>query len=318
MKKLFVFILAMSILYVPSSAAEPWKDLLVTRLMKLMTSNPTYTDVALTDIDKNGVPEAFLIRNGMNGGIKTGITLQNGTLVSIEVPNNVTGACLKDITVYDAYGEDVYVGKEIARYTAEILYFELELKNNKLSCRQVMKNDYADFAAKPYKDVFGDDFYIDGYPDRTKIEKFISVYNSPTYFDMETVTSKISVDGKIVALLGINVNDNNYFKVRDVAMILNSSANKFSVSWDQANGAISITTGKKYTIVGGELGNYLDLTKSEISSEQAKLVVDGSVKTLNAYNINGSNYFKIRDLGNIIGFQVGWDSNAGTITIENE
>jgi len=43
--------------------------------------------------------------------------------------------------------------------------------------------------------------------------------------------------------------------------------------------------------------------------------VDGTSVDIEGYNINGNNYFKLRDLGNIFDFSVGWDSVTGTITV---
>ena len=297
--------------------ADTWKDLFVTRLMKLITNNPTYSDVVLTDLDKNGIPEAFLLKKGMNGGIKTGITFKDGVIVNIDVPLNVTGACLEDITVYDAYGENVYVGKEIGRYTSEILYFELCLENNKLTCESVEKNDYSDYSALPYKDIYGKDFYDGDYPDRDKLEKFMNEYDMPTHINVKPATAKVSVNGNPVDLAGVMVSESNYYKIRDVAMVLSTGVNRFSVSWDSDKGAISITTGRKYSAVGGELSGNGDLSGAEVSFSEIRLIVNGAERKLDAYNINGNNYFKIRDLADLIGFTVGWDSKTGTVTIDN-
>ncbi len=318
MKKIIAVFIALSTLFLSTvHGQETWKDLFITRLMKLMTNNPTYTDVALTDLDKNGIPEAFLIKKGMNGGIKTGITFRDGVIVSIDVPYNVTGACLEDITVYDAYGTNIFVGKEVSRYTSEILYFEISLQNNTLMCKNVKKNDYADYSALPYKDVFGDDFYVDDYPDRDKLESFMNEYDMPTHINVKPATAKVSVNGNIVDMAGVMVSENNYYKIRDVAMVLSTGVNRFSVSWDSDKGAIAITTGRKYTAVGGELSGNSDLGGADVSYNKVTLIVNGAEKTLDAYNIDGNNYFKIRDLADIIGFTVGWDASSGTVTIEN-
>ncbi len=317
MKKLIAALMIFSMFPTCIYASDTWKDLYVTRLMKLMTANPTYTDVALVDIDKNGVPEAFLIKKGMNGGIKTGITLKDGSIVTIDVPYNVTGACLEDITVYDAYGTSIFVGKETARYTAEILYFEMKLENNKLTCKEVKKNDYANYSALPYKDVFSDDFYDGEFPDREKLEQFMSEYDSPTHINVKKATANVSVNGNLVDMSGVLVNENNYYKIRDVAFVLATGVNRFSVGWDGEKEAILITTGKKYSPVGGELSG-TDLSSiDKVSFNKVTLIVNGQSQTLDAYNIDGNNYFKIRDLADIIGFTVGWDSASGTVTIEN-
>ena len=43
-------------------AAESWREAFVTRLMKIMSSDPSYNQVVLTDLDRNGIPEAFVMR----------------------------------------------------------------------------------------------------------------------------------------------------------------------------------------------------------------------------------------------------------------
>jgi len=318
MKKIITALsLLLAISSTVSAAENTWKDLYVTRLMKLMTANPTYSDIALTDIDRNGIPEAFLIKKGINGGINTGITFRDNILSTIDTPSNVTGACLEDITVYEVNGESVFVGKEIARYTAEILYFKLELSGGKLTCTPVEKNDFANYTALPYKDVFGDDFYEGDFPDRSKLSDFIDLYTLPTHINVKPATAKVSVNGNPVDLSGVFVSENNYYKIRDVAMVLSTGVNRFSIDWDSEKSAISIKTGKKYSPVGGELSGEIELTGATVSHTDVEIIVNGDPFTLSAYNINGNNYFKIRDLSELIGFNVGWDGATGTVTIEN-
>ena len=124
MKKIISLILAstlaMSLTVTTAGAAESWRDAFITRLMKLMSTDNTYSEVVLTDLDKNGVPEAFVIRTGLNGGISQGFTLSGSTIKEISVPNNVIGECLADITVYQKDERDVFVGKEVGRYAAVI------------------------------------------------------------------------------------------------------------------------------------------------------------------------------------------------------
>lgn len=46
-----------------------------------------------------------------------------------------------------------------------------------------------------------------------------------------------------------------------------------------------------------------------------KITVDGTPVSLTAYNINGNNYCKLRDLGKVLGFHVGWDDASHTVSI---
>ncbi len=44
--------------------------------MKIMSSDPSYNQVVLTDLDRNGIPEAFVMRDGMDGGISAAFTMK--------------------------------------------------------------------------------------------------------------------------------------------------------------------------------------------------------------------------------------------------
>ena len=46
------------------------------------------------------------------------------------------------------------------------------------------------------------------------------------------------------------------------------------------------------------------------------LLLDGADLALEAYNINGNNYFKLRDLGSALNFGVDWDGAANTVVID--
>lgn len=58
----------------------------------------------------------------------------------------------------------------------------------------------------------------------------------------EPTNSKIYIDGKEVLLTAYNINDNNFFKLRDIGQALD-----FGIYWDGAANTIVIDTSKKYT-----------------------------------------------------------------------
>lgn len=47
------------------------------------------------------------------------------------------------------------------------------------------------------------------------------------------------------------------------------------------------------------------------------IYLDGQQITLPAYSINGSNYVKLRDVGEAMGFNVYWDETTGTVQIDS-
>ena len=127
--------------------------------------------------------------------------------------------------------------------------------------------------------------------------------------------SKVLVDGKSVAFDAYNIANNNYFKLRDLAYVLNSSEKKFSVAWDGVNNAIALESGKAYTAVGGEMATKGSSTVNAASSTSV-IMLNGTVVKLTAYNIANNNYFKLRDVGIAFDFDVSWSNEAQTIVID--
>lgn len=130
--------------------------------------------------------------------------------------------------------------------------------------------------------------------------------------------SKVLVDGKQIKFEAYNINDNNYFKLRDIAFALTNHGtglNVFNVKWDEAKNMINLVAGEKYDAVGGELKEGDGKNKKyEIST--SALMKDGRNATLTAFLINGNNYFKLRDLGKLFDFNVSWDGANNCILID--
>ena len=129
----------------------------------------------------------------------------------------------------------------------------------------------------------------------------------------------LSVDGEAVEGVEIYaVNGNNYFKLRDVAALLNGTDAQFSVDYDAAANTISVTTGAAYTAVGGELAAGTDKSATVQKSSQS-ILIDGEAVDLTAYiffeGANGNNYFQLRELGSALGFTVDYDASTNTIVV---
>ena len=128
--------------------------------------------------------------------------------------------------------------------------------------------------------------------------------------------SKVVVDGKQVSFEAYNINGNNFFKLRDIAMAVNGTSKNFEVGWDSANNAISLTPVKAYTAVGGELEISANPTAKQASLSTSKVYLDGQEVQLTAYTIGGNNYFKLRDIGQALDIAITWDSATNTIGID--
>ncbi|MBQ3880830.1 MAG: hypothetical protein II727_11040 [Oscillospiraceae bacterium] len=135
-------------------------------------------------------------------------------------------------------------------------------------------------------------------------------------FDAERSAQNLTVDGKAVSCDKYNIDGSNYFKLRDLAYLLNGTESQFDVGWNEEKGIVSITTKHAYTTSDGhELEIGADLSATAQRSAQT-IQIDGAVRSgLTVYNIGGSNFFKLRDLGIALGFGVGYNAATNTAIV---
>ncbi|WP_166245273.1 stalk domain-containing protein [Paenibacillus turpanensis] len=131
----------------------------------------------------------------------------------------------------------------------------------------------------------------------------------------QSTASKVIVNGKEVAFEAYNIDGSNYFKLRDLAQAVNATDKQFEVGWDGANNAINLATKHAYTPDGNELKVSGQAGAKEALPTPSKIYVDGQEVQFTAYNINGNNYFKLRDLAQAIDFAVTWDGAANQVGI---
>ena len=121
---------------------------------------------------------------------------------------------------------------------------------------------------------------------------------------------KLSVDGKDATPAAYKIGGANYFKLRDVAMLVNGTKAQFSIDYDGEKKAIVITTGQPYQPLGGELGTVPSAAATAMTSNDA-VYINGVKTDLTAYKINNANYYGIRALAKALGFNVDWTSERG-------
>ena len=127
-------------------------------------------------------------------------------------------------------------------------------------------------------------------------------------------SAKILVNGEEVAFDAYSINDYNFFKLRDLAFAINGSEKQFNITYDEATNSIVLVPGEAYVPVGDEMDSRGEGNKSALPSD-AKVLLAGEALTLEAYNIEDYNYFKLRDVAAVIDFGVGWNEAEETITI---
>ena len=122
----------------------------------------------------------------------------------------------------------------------------------------------------------------------------------------EPSSHAIYVDGTKANVAAYEINDNNYFKLRDIAAIVNGSEKQFEVSWNNDAQRIDLTSGKPYTTVGGELGTIGSASKKAESST-AVVYKDNTKMDYTGYNIDDNNYHKLRDVCESFNIGIKWD-----------
>lgn len=128
-------------------------------------------------------------------------------------------------------------------------------------------------------------------------------------------SSKVLINGKSVALEAYNIDGNNYFKLRDLAASLSDTNAAFTVEWDSNKNAINLQKGINYM---GTISAVMSKRNQQAVESINPLYIDDELVFVAAYNINGNTYFKLRDLGKLTGFTVGFDSGSNTVTIETK
>ena len=127
----------------------------------------------------------------------------------------------------------------------------------------------------------------------------------------------LEVDGVLYDCEKYNIDGSNYFKLRDLAALLTGTPAQFAVSWDAAANAVVLAPGLPYESIGGELEVGEDKSASAVPSAQTVWFLDAPADGLSVYNIGGNNFFKLRDLGELMGFTVDYDAGTNTAIVRS-
>lgn len=117
----------------------------------------------------------------------------------------------------------------------------------------------------------------------------------------------VSFDGRELEINAYLINRSNYVKIRDVAALLKDTPAKFDLAYDKEKQSVIISKGKNYK---GPFSFKEEKRKEEkIVKETRQKIVDdkGQEIELKGYFMDGYNYFRLRDLGKVLGFGVAYD-----------
>ena len=134
---------------------------------------------------------------------------------------------------------------------------------------------------------------------------------TPATAEAMPTNDTLKVNGEIKGATVYKIGDSNYFKIRDLAAVLNGTSKQFAVGYDAASSSVTATTGQPYELAGGELAGPAAANQTAAVSNDTILVNGSKAENVTVYKIDGSNYFKLRDLGAALGFDVGWSAEEG-------
>ena len=133
----------------------------------------------------------------------------------------------------------------------------------------------------------------------------------------------VELDGRKVqldtyALRFANGGETNYVKLRDLASILSATPARFNITWD---GAINVANHVAYVPNGSEMKTPFSGDRTCVKTTPVTKV-DGVLTALDAIVLTDDNggaytYYKLRDVGEVLGFNVGWTAARG-IYIETD
>ena len=128
-------------------------------------------------------------------------------------------------------------------------------------------------------------------------------------------TQRLTVDGVERTTEIYNIGGYNYFKLRDIAALLSGTAAQFFVDYDGAFATVIIRSGEPYEPQPGDLVTGLDRSASALPTMQGITLNGELIEFENVYNIGGNNFIKLRDMGEALGFGVGYDEATRTMQI---
>ena len=290
-------------------------------------TKPNY--VVQYDLDKDGINEfiATVDRWGAEYGIL--IYGQNNTLRTYEF-DDISGQFFISSTGYlcREYGDGVNINLYIWEFTPDKITEHKLFANNEFDADgdytgNLVNCKYNDMpqTEKEFWDIAGQFGVFNDDKEENYLSNMENIKDSllapaPTQQTAAPTASTVLVNGADTAFDAYLIGGNNYFKLRDLAYVLNGTEKQFNVGWDGDADAITLTSGEAYTPVGGELEPSIVTGDRDADPTTSAIYLDGELADFTAYLIGGNNYFRLRDVMQAFDVYVGWDGATSTITLD--
>lgn len=131
---------------------------------------------------------------------------------------------------------------------------------------------------------------------------------------------RLMINGEFAPIAAYNVDGVNYFRLRDLAYMLNGTLVQFNAVWDEATSTVRLYSNTPYTVIGGEMAAIPPGTRTAAPTN-ANFLLDGRpfaawpLLEAAVLNIDGSNFFQLRYMAEALGFDVGFNAADNVIYI---
>ena len=139
-------------------------------------------------------------------------------------------------------------------------------------------------------------------------------FAEPTHMAKPTGQT-VTLNGEKVNFAAYNIEGNNYFKLRDLAAVMDGTEKNFNVDYNGDKDSVEITSLTPYTTGNTGLSGYTKKGNQKATNSPQSIYLDDERVTLQAYSVLDYNYCKLRDVAELLDFAVDWNPNTNTVNI---
>lgn len=214
-------------------------------------------------------------------------------------------------SIYTSIGSGTYDGPDTEYFfdRTEMIYVDMGDNSESLT--------FSDFASGifsgsyPMTDPIPKDYYCLSAMKKDTAEELKTWYFKVLPYEYAAPANiNATVCDSDVTFNAYNIKGYNYFKIRDLAAAFKDTQYAFNVEWSELG--IRIRAGEECNdVISAE--NMGKEYVHAVHSNGGIISMDDACKSVECFNINGYNYYKIRDLAALLGFEVSYNSTTGEI-----
>lgn len=129
-------------------------------------------------------------------------------------------------------------------------------------------------------------------------------------------TQKININGKTISVDMFNIGGLNYIQLKTYGSLLVEYLGKgFHTLWNAVSDTIDLIWVNNKVYAAEEYYGSISKQPQRAIPTTSSLVLEGKNLNITGYNIKGYNYYPVRELGNALGYSIGYDSDNRQVTI---